>query len=811
MKKSRVLYLVLAALFAGAGALSAESLPTFLAEASPEATVTGLVQIEGRADLATVRGDSISVMAALKAHASETQAELIEFLRKEGIEDFTPFWVSNVVAVKARPDVFARILDLPSVEEVRPNTVIPLPDDRIDTSADITGSAPAWGVAKVGAPRVWEDFGIDGDGVVVGVIDTGVDASHPDLAGKVIGFKDFVEESEEPVDGQGHGTHVCGTIAGGGSRAIGVAPKAKLIVARVFTARGGTTEGLLAAMQWIMNPDGDDSTDDAPRLVSNSWGSDTRTDKSFWDVTQAWRAAGIHPVFAAGNSGPRTKTVGIPGGYPHVTAVGATTSSDRMAFFSSRGPVEWDGQSMIKPDISAPGASVISAKDGGGYTGMSGTSMACPHISGILTLMYQANPGLTIDEANRVLEETSIDLGRPGRDNDFGEGRADAYAAISRLRSTRIHGSITDEAGNPLPARVEVVGTEQIHEAQGDGTYELYLTAGTWTVRYSLFGYAPVEKTVEASSGGSVALNVTMPGLARARLIGRVRSGAGAPVTARVIVMNTPLEALSSGGDNGLFDIELPVGEYTLKVIAMGYEVSTFDVIVAEGDNTADFVLEAARPYMLVDDDGGQTYEDYYRPLLSEGLSSYRNIRQDGAITSEEELAPYHAVIWFTGDRSIALTSVQQAALKSYLHNGGRLFLSGQNLARTLRKGSFLKDVLHAGLKDDDTRLKGPVSGIDGDPIGEGLTPFTLGGAGAVDQKSPDAFEAADDTAVPCLRYKTWVASRYAGLRVDTGTYRAVYTGFGLEGIADTVARGQLLARSLDWLAPEVTAPRQDH
>src|SRR5439155_24817913 len=112
-------------------------------------------------------------------------------------------------------------------------------------------------------------------------------------------------------------------------------------------------------------------------------------------------------------------TVGTPGGFLEAFGVGATDVNDAIADFSSRGPVTWDDKQYVKPDISAPGKDVTSVKAGGGYTAMSGTSMATPHISGILALLYQANPSMTIDQARDLLERTAQDLGEPGKDNNY--------------------------------------------------------------------------------------------------------------------------------------------------------------------------------------------------------------------------------------------------------------------------------------------------------------------------------------------------------------------------------------------------------
>lgn len=354
---------------------------------------------------------------------------VLKAIHKTG--DLVPLWIVNGAAIRATTAEVAGIKALPNVLSVKPSRYkIWLPDT--DPQPVDGPKGIQWSIAKVKAPEVWNTLKIDGTGVVVGHLDTGIDAGHPALAGKVLSFKDFTPAGQSgPYDDQGHGTHTAGSIAG--SDGVGVAPGAKLIVAKVFDSHGGAEDAwLLQAMQWVMDPDGVPETNDGPRLVSNSWGSDTTTDRTFWDAVQAWVAAGIVPVFAAGNNGPSGK-VGTPGGYPHSWAVAATTNTDKIAYFSSVGPSVWDGITLIKPDIAAPGQSVVSCAVGGGLVSNSGTSMACPHVAGLAALMLQANPALTIDQVRAIAESTAVDLGTAGKDTKFGSGRFDALACLTKV------------------------------------------------------------------------------------------------------------------------------------------------------------------------------------------------------------------------------------------------------------------------------------------------------------------------------------------------------------------------------------------
>lgn len=137
------------------------------------------------------------------------------------------------------------------------------------------------------------------------------------------------------------------------------------------------------------------------------------------------------PIFAAGNSGPGPKTVGLPGGCPNAFTIGATDSNDAIASFSSRGPAVWKTGSFVKPDILAPGVKVKSSFPGNKYSELSGTSMATPHVAGVVALMYQLQPTLTVDQLATVLKNTATKVGQDP--NTYGSGRIDILKASQAL------------------------------------------------------------------------------------------------------------------------------------------------------------------------------------------------------------------------------------------------------------------------------------------------------------------------------------------------------------------------------------------
>lgn len=384
---------------------------------------TGNVMSGLKSQAFTSRSAKVSAMRdGLISNAQTSQRAVFDALNTAGGASkdgaFTKsesLWVTNQVYVQgATKALITQLSALPDVQSVTDEKIFPLTYPVMTTAAvaaTMATTTAQWGVTRINAPAVW-DKGYTGTNVVVGVIDTGALYTHTAISGSYrgnsYGWFDPEGKSLTPYDVNGHGTHVVGTIAG--ANGMGVAPDAKWIMCKGCRADGCWASDLLMCFQFMLCPTLPDGTKPdctkLAKIVNNSWGGG-QGDATFNDVMLKWRAAGIIPVVAAGNTGSTCGTITTPGDYPNVISVGATDVNDKLASFSSKGPTVGG---LLKPDISAPGSLVLSSC----YTSTtavcfkSGTSMAAPHVSGAIALLLSAKPGLSFDAILKLIQTRAI-------------------------------------------------------------------------------------------------------------------------------------------------------------------------------------------------------------------------------------------------------------------------------------------------------------------------------------------------------------------------------------------------------------------
>jgi subtilisin family serine protease len=613
-------------------------------ELQAKGTTRFIVQFAAKADLGPAAKEKThakkakAVFDALTKTARTSQGGALAMLK--GIKGSNPksYWLTNVVLVTGDSALATRLAALKEVASVRPEKIYPLVKP-VEAKVAILAAAgnPEWGVEMIGADKVWAEGDI-GSGITVATIDTGVEYTHDALVMHYRGRNadgTFTHDYNwwdpagtcggAPCDNVGHGTHTMGTILGGDgpgpfSPDIGVAPGAIWIAAKGCEDFGCSSESLLSSGQFVIAPTKLNGADPnpalSPQIVSNSWGSDDPNDTFYLETVQAWRSAGIIPVFAAGNAGPICGSAGTPGNFNEVISLGATTKADVIADFSSRGP---SPTGKVSPNMSAPGQDIVSSVPGNGYESFSGTSMATPHAAGTIALMLSAKSALigNYDGVLNALNQTAVDkpdatCGTPDpSDNDpnyvYGEGRIDAKAAVDLVMTGgTLSGTVTDAATTSPIAGATVTANDGERDfattADTVGNYSIFLAAGSYTVTATAFGYRPrVEPGVVVVTNTTTDRDFALTALPRFHITGFIRASEdNSPIAgATVKALGTPV-APASTDSSGHYDLELPVGDYTLQASAGGCtEVATADVSIVDMNISHDFSL-----FRMLDDFG---------------------------------------------------------------------------------------------------------------------------------------------------------------------------------------------------------------
>jgi subtilisin family serine protease len=408
--------------------------------------------------------------------------------------------IVNSVAATIKPSVLEQLAKDETVVRIEPDITAHI---ALDSSVDEIHARETWQLSD------GNNNPLTGVGRRIAIIDTGVDYTHTDLGGclgpncKVIGGWNFLAGNSNPMDDNGHGTHVAATAAGNGLLK-GVAPDAKILAYKVCNSSGGcASSDIIEAIEYATDPDRDGDLSDHVDVASMSiGGAGGNPDDSMSLAVDNATFAGVLSTIAAGNTGPNLSTINSPGTARSAVTVAAACKPDQIgvdgrcngpiASFSSRGPLVWNDEDIHKPDVTAPGVNICAARWGSAFAGsptcfdnqhirISGTSMATPHVAGAAALVRQAFPGYSPEQVKQLLKNSARDLNT----------------------------SVNDQGAGMINLQTAIPGSNKV--SSQPGLWEVYTDPSVQVTRFDeFFMVTPTDPTIETLE---VSFNLAVPGI----------------------------------------------------------------------------------------------------------------------------------------------------------------------------------------------------------------------------------------------------------------------------------------------------------
>ena len=578
------------------------------------------------------------VFAALVEGARTSQAGVTAVLEQAGVK-FESYYIVNRVLVRGGTRSLAlELASRPDVDRLTANHTFQIDPMEMSPSDGEQVQGVGSNVSYIKADQVWA-MGYNGAGIVLADQDTGLQWDHPAIINHYRGWNGVTADHNYnwwdatgtyPIaanDGHGHGTHTTGTMVGddGAGNQIGVAPGAKTIHCKSFTNSGGANDAnVLTCFQWFLAPwdlsHNNPNPAKAPNAINNSWGWAGGNHTTFVAAINALQAAGILVEASAGNSGPACQSLGSPGDYDNILTIGSVDHSGyafpgSISSFSSRGPSIVTPASFM-PDVMAPGNTIRSSMPGNTYGNMSGTSMAAPHVAGVVALLWQAVPSLKghVPETIAAIKARAIPLAgqtgsncggnyTTGPNNDWGTGTVDAKVLIDAIIGGTISGTVT-AAGSGTPLAGVTITAGAFNTTTGaDGKYSMPVTAGTYTVTAQKAGYSfQSQAGIVVAAGGTTTVNFTLslagPAIVKGFVWDGTPGGHTYPLYAKITFTSLGLSAVTTFTNpfSGAYSASLLQNTpYTATITSTlpGYPVTTVNFIATSNPFTQNFTVQA--------------------------------------------------------------------------------------------------------------------------------------------------------------------------------------------------------------------------
>lgn len=730
----------------------------------------------------------------LQQNITESIAEIMAQY-DDRLQSVTPFWLAGGFSCQTDVSTRQELAEDPRIREVISLNKGWGLNHRPAPAAD-RAQPPytAWVLDHLGFNRVREIFGCRGGGIRVGLVDTGISGNHPELAGRLEIFRDFIHGRTDAYDDHGHGTFIAGILAGG--QRTGAAPDIRLLVTKAINADGVMSVNAgLNALTFLADPDGNPDTADFPPVILCPFNNPDNSDRSLLETMQNLRRLGILIICPTRMDGPAG--VGVPAGYPSVLSVGGTTDRDTLSWYSGYGLSPFDNKP--RPTLAAPAEWIFSTLASGGLGMQDGADYASAYVAATAALLVSISPAVDAEKLESLLKSNCRDLGDPRK---FGAGLLQPEAAVkSALSPSPLQIIFQDEHSKPLVCKMRLQGVTppRVEFQLETSAVTLVLAPGNYRITADCYRY---QQLVATTSGNQQELRL------------QLLPGNRVPITIGLSDQSgqTLSGAISFLGHPGLRDFDLqgatPLivepGRQNVLISAYGYEPRQTEIICT-ANTSHHFKLKPLPAMLLIDDDGPASSIDRVADSLQELGIRFRLYRPDdmGRVTPRL-LAQFSTVYWHLGPRlGQHLAADDMNAIASFLDLGGCLILTGQDVAWNARNHRFLRTCLGAGFRNDNSLVN--------DVFGSDDYPEFAGWYAVLDQFGADSAQLSSD--VICRadgidgarEVLQWGPPGGYNPGAAAILYRrnpgiSLFLSFGLEGIPEPERRNRLLQGMLSLL-----------
>ncbi|MCO4783199.1 MAG: S8 family serine peptidase [Candidatus Cloacimonetes bacterium] len=649
-----------------------------------------------------IKESSTDILIRHKQHVRASQASF-ENDHLLLLQDYKmhSLWVSNSMRITCPAEFIEEIHKRNDIRYIQMDSEVFLPrlaHKRLLEPHEISEISEGLKHLRISKLRNSSYFNMTGKNSKIGLIDTGFD---PTLFNEEqITSKDFTSQYDGKSPSIEHATNSLGILIGSKNNKVktAITPDAHIYHAKVFhhnnTSRIST---ILTAMQWLLDPDDDPSTDDFPKVISNSWATLTLNKElmlPFWEALSTMKKLGVIPIFPSGNSGQSQK-ISLSAGLPHAISIGSISNNGSPSTFSTKAEVEWEGITYQKPELFAPGENIISVLPDGQYAEISSTSCSSNYVAAIIALIQEANPKLGPKHIKKILLQTTHRLA-DGKKTHI----VDAYQAIDLA----VHGGVVKGLidGPESSTKISVQPGDLTFVSKTTGAFNFFLKEGTYQLTFNSQGFRTYTEEITIRKQKKHSLMIDLQNSQEHEVSINIVDSQDTKINGVLKLYDDQDKQFLI--DDGTLSVTLFEGLYRGQIEVSGLKDQPFLLNVDRMHDQIDYRVSSIPAILIVKD----AKENDQMSKVENSLQSL-NIAYDminHTIASDDILA-YDLVFWLTEQESFdTLSSIEQNTLRDYISTGGRVVFSGENLAYHLRFSSFLKESCGVDFSKDSSAVK---------------------------------------------------------------------------------------------------------